>query len=285
VSLYPAGYTSALALTFDVDAESPILATDPTIARDLMVMSHQAFGPRVGVPRILRLLEEERVPATFFVPGWTARAWPAALEAILAAGHEVGHHSDLHHDVPHQTDEAQRADFARALETLQTAGVDVRGHRGAMWRATRTTFELIAAAGLRYDSTLMDADAPYVLEVAGHRFAQICPFWGLDDWEQYGFLPEPNIGSQIETPSKVAELVMAEIDAKRRWGGVTCMTFHPFLSGRASRVEAIRQMIDHARSAGDVWIAPMHEIASRALALPGIECRPPHEPDLTLGPY
>ena len=32
-------------------------------------MSHQAYGPLVGVPRILDLLREYSLPATFFVPG------------------------------------------------------------------------------------------------------------------------------------------------------------------------------------------------------------------------
>ena len=58
-------------LTFDVDAEAPILAEGEQFARDLSTMSHQAYGPRVGVARILALLDRLEVPATFFVPGLT----------------------------------------------------------------------------------------------------------------------------------------------------------------------------------------------------------------------
>jgi len=43
-------------LSFDVDAEAPILAEGEYYAEDLSTMSHRAYGPRVGVPRILELL-------------------------------------------------------------------------------------------------------------------------------------------------------------------------------------------------------------------------------------
>ena len=76
-------------LSFDVDAESPILVEGAHHAENLGVMSHQAYGPLVGVPRILELLAEYTLPATFFVPGLTADRHPHAVERILAAGHEL----------------------------------------------------------------------------------------------------------------------------------------------------------------------------------------------------
>ena len=59
-------------------------------------MSHQAYGPKVGVPRIMRMLERTGVRATFFVPGLTADLYPAMVESIVAAGHELGHHGYSH---------------------------------------------------------------------------------------------------------------------------------------------------------------------------------------------
>ena len=57
------GGSAALAvLSFDVDAESVLLAEDPRHAQNAMLMSHQAYGPSVGVPRILDLLADHRHP-------------------------------------------------------------------------------------------------------------------------------------------------------------------------------------------------------------------------------
>jgi peptidoglycan/xylan/chitin deacetylase (PgdA/CDA1 family) len=281
----PDGFNCALALTFDVDAESAILAAAPGAWRDAMAMTHQAFGPRVGVPRILRVLEEERVRATFFVPGWTARRWRAAVESILAAGHEIGHHSDTHRAPVTLEPSEERRDFERALETLEQLGARVSGHRAPLWQPTWATLELVAEHGLAYDSSLMDDDRPYVLTIGGRRLAELPVHWSLDDWEQYAYLPAPEIGSAIEPPSKLVEMWCAEIDAQRRAGGLVVGTMHPFLSGRASRIDALRAVIEHARRAGDVWIAPLSEIAERALVADGIEERTLDPPDLSLGPY
>ncbi len=46
--------------------------------------------------RVLKLLGEFGIPATFYVPGHTADTWPEVVPAILAAGHEVAHHGYLH---------------------------------------------------------------------------------------------------------------------------------------------------------------------------------------------
>ena len=64
--------------------------------------------------------------------------------------------------------------------------------------------------------------------------------WSLDDWEQYAYLPEPDIGRLIETPSKVVELWTGELDAMRATHSLCVLTCHPFVSGRprASRASS-----------------------------------------------
>src|SRR5947207_14185178 len=116
-------------LSFDVDAETPILVEGRRHADNAGVMTHQAYGPLVAVPRIVELLREYELPATFFVPGLTAERYPQAVEQILAAGHEVGHHSYAHFS-PFDLDEAaERADFERALAVLDRFGVKPQGCR------------------------------------------------------------------------------------------------------------------------------------------------------------
>lgn len=56
-SIWPAGYVAAASLTFDVDAESAILNIDPKSADRMTVMSHQAYGPTIGVPLLLRVTQ------------------------------------------------------------------------------------------------------------------------------------------------------------------------------------------------------------------------------------
>jgi peptidoglycan-N-acetylglucosamine deacetylase len=253
-------------LSFDVDAESPILVEGRRYAENAGVMSHQAYGPRVGVPRIIELLAEYDVPATFFVPGLTADRHPDAVARILEAGHEIGHHSYAHFSPCDQDEQAERADFERALGALERCGVRPDGFRCPSWEPTWRTPALVAEYGLSYDSSLMDDDRPYLLETERGELVELPVHWALDDWEQYAYLPRPSFKSAIESPTKVLELWTAELDAMRRYGGLFVLTCHPFLSGRPHRVEVLRRLIEHALEAGDVEFASCRTAAQRARA-------------------
>jgi peptidoglycan-N-acetylglucosamine deacetylase len=269
------GSSAALALlTFDVDAESPILAEGGSHARNPVAMSHQAYGPLVAVPRLLELLAEYSLPATFFVPGWTADRYPQTVERIAAMGHEIGHHGYSHHSPLRMDESAERADLERGLEALGRLGVRPTGYRTPSWEASRQTFALLAEHGFTYDSTLMDDDKPYVLETGGGPLVELPPHWSLDDWNQYMYLPDPRSGpGTVHPPSRALELWRSELDGMRRHGGLFVLTMHPFLSGRPGRVEALRSLVEHALSAGDVEFVSCGQAAERVRADPELPRR------------
>ena len=66
--VWPDGQRCAAMLCFDVDGETTALSEDPALAKRLTLMSQCEYGPRVGVPRLLGLLDHLEVPATFFIP-------------------------------------------------------------------------------------------------------------------------------------------------------------------------------------------------------------------------
>jgi peptidoglycan/xylan/chitin deacetylase (PgdA/CDA1 family) len=250
-------------LTFDVDAESPILTHGRRYAENLGVMSHQQYGPHVGVPRILDLLAEYSLPATFFVPGFTADRHPEAVGQILAAGHEVGHHSYAHFAPVDQSEDEERRDFERALQALAKLDVQPVGYRCPGWEPSYRTPALLAEHGFAYDSSLFDDDRPYVLETGAGEIVELPVSWELDDWEQYAFLPRPDIGMGLESPAKVLDLWTPALDAYRRHGALFVLTCHPFLSGRPSRIETLRGLIEHALAAGDVEFRACGEVAAQ----------------------
>jgi peptidoglycan/xylan/chitin deacetylase (PgdA/CDA1 family) len=274
---WPDGHRAALSLTFDVDAESAILAVDPVYAGRLSTMSHQRYGPRVGVPRILRMLERTGVRATFFVPGLTADLHPAMVEAVLAAGHELGHHGYSHVPYHRMTDDEQRRDIDRAFASLARVGDGFRpdGFRAPWWELTNSTPAILSEFGFAWDSSLMDDDHPYLLDTGASILAELPVHWMLDDWEQYAFLPEPHIGAVIESPAKVLDLWGSELEALAGDGGLMMHTSHPFLSGRASRVATLERVVERARELGGIWIAPAGEIAAHVKStIPASEARP-----------
>jgi hypothetical protein len=119
---WPGDAEVAVALTFDVDGEAPWLSEGPGYARRLTMLSQGRFGPARGLGRILGLLAELDVMATFYVPGHTADQHPGAVEAIVAAGHEVGHHGYLHRGTDGLDAAAQRAELEEGLTALGKLG-------------------------------------------------------------------------------------------------------------------------------------------------------------------
>ena len=264
---WPDGFLAAAAVTFDLDAEAAVLASAPGAAARLGVMTHQAYGPRTGLPRLLRVLAERDLRATFFVPGYTAERWPDAVRAVRDAGHEIGHHGYLHEPLAPDPAAEERY-LLRGLEALETVlGVRPRGYRAPMWETSYATPGLLAKHDFLYDSSLMDADAPYVLAAgpaAGAKTLVEIPIsWGLDDWEQYAYLPGITGSGMIDGPGKVLELWRRELEETAAEGDCFVLTAHPFLSGRPARAHAVGRLLDEMlalRDAG-LWVATLGEIA------------------------
>ncbi len=262
------GDRAALILTFDIDAESCVLAEGHRYADHPNVMSHQAFGPLVGAPRILDMLRAEQVRATFFVPGVTAERYPELIRRIDAEGHEIGHHSHSHRPPQALTEAEERRDFEQALDALDRLGIRPRGHRSALWATKWTTAALVAEYGLQYESNQMDDDRPYLLDTGRGTIAEIPPHWSWDDFPQYAYMWEPDVGRTVVPPSTALKVWAEELDALREHAGALVLNAHPFLSGRAGRVAAIRSLIRQARSWGDVALLTAGEAADRILADP-----------------
>ena len=251
-------------LSFDVDAESVMLAADPANADRASLMSHQAYGPSVGVPRILALLDRLGVSATFFVPGATADRHPAALEAILAAGHDVGHHGYLHESLTGTDEATERRYLELGLAALErVGGVRPIGYRAPWWEATERTRPLLAEYGFRYDSSFFDADAPYWVEFGGRRLLEVPVAWALDDWERYAFWPEVTGDGRIDRPSTVTEAWWEEIDALTAAGGTAVLTMHPFLSGRPARVAALERLIERVLAVPGLSVGSLADVLHR----------------------
>ncbi|MGW9031030.1 polysaccharide deacetylase family protein [Streptomyces sp. NPDC055722] len=271
---WPDGKQAAAAFTFDVDAESAVLWQAPHNAHRMSVMSHQAYGPLVGVPRLLRLLDRHAIQSTFFVPGYTAHRYPHVVRDIVAAGHEVAHHGYLH-EQPTAVDAAEEAaNLDRGLAALEeVAGIRPVGYRAPMWDLSWRSPSLLAERGFLYDSSLMDADVPYELAItpgAVRSIVEIPIHWALDDWEPYCYLPDISGSGIIQTPTAVRELWQSEFEGLRAAGGCWVLTNHPFLSGRTSRAHQLDQLMAHVTACPDVWVASLEDIARhvRTLSLP-----------------
>jgi peptidoglycan/xylan/chitin deacetylase (PgdA/CDA1 family) len=257
--------TPTVCLTFDFDAIS--LWIGPMGAKSPSMISRGEFGV-VGVGRILRLLDREAIPATFFVTGHTAETYPEQTRAIAAAGHEIGHHGYLHENPIDLSPEAEERVMERGLDALASvAGVRPVGYRSPSWDNSPRTIGLLLKYGFRYESSLMADDfTPYwcrtgdVIDPNGpYRFGQTVDLvevpvsWLLDDFPHFEYIRLPNrVSPGLSAASKVEEIWRDEFDFMVRDvpNGVFTLTMHPQVIGRGHRILMLERLIAHFRAAG-----------------------------------
>lgn len=144
------------ALSFDVEDYFQVAALASAVDRG----SWDAQPSRVGAntARLLDLLAERKVRATFFVLGWIAERHPAIVRRIAAAGHEIACHGYSHELIYRQTPEAFREETRRSKGILeQQAQARVRGYRAATWSITRQSLwalDILGELGFDYDSSI-----------------------------------------------------------------------------------------------------------------------------------
>ena len=162
---WPNGARCAVMLTFDNFGESFDLLRHGHAGGAL---ADGVYAPRRGVPRVLDLLDQHEIPATFFVEGWNARRYSDLLREVAARGHEVGAHGWMHEQWNALEPENERDLIGRATEAITEAiGTTPRGWRAPSGLTTVETLQLIHAAGYDWDSSFGDEDLPY--RMAGRR--------------------------------------------------------------------------------------------------------------------
>jgi peptidoglycan/xylan/chitin deacetylase (PgdA/CDA1 family) len=270
----------AVCLTFDFDALSVWLGGYPTVTRAML--SRGEYGATVAVPRILDFLAEYEVPATFFVPGHTAESFPEQVESILAAGHEVAHHSYGHEDPSTQTPDEERRSLEKGLAVLERfLGRPPLGYRSPSWDYSDATLSLLVEYGFLYDSSLFAGDFHPYHPRLGDRVdvdeplqkgqeAEIWEFpvdFSLDDWPHFTFNFDPlRVG--LSAPSKVLEIWAGDFDylVQHEEKGVFTITMHPQVIARGHRMALLERFVEHVLAHGSARLARMGDLAQELAA-------------------
>ena len=258
------GARCAVALSFDADHETLELRFGGKSAGKL---SQGQYGGRVGSPRILKLLEREAVPATFFMPAVSAMLHPDEPRRVVAAGHELGIHSWIHEFNSTLPYEAERDLAFRARDVLaRLSGREPVGMRTASWDFSPSTLKIIREMGLLYDSSLMADSEPYELTEDGEPtgIVEVPPEWIRDD-AVYFNMDRMSALRPYTAPEAVFDIFRRELDGAHAEGGLFVLTMHPHIIGQRSRIWIVEEIIRHARALGDVWFATHEQVARYCL--------------------
>ena len=262
---WPDGNQCALVLSFDFDSESAYVRRFPNAAATrLDGVEERRFGPRTGVPRILRFLEKHQLPASFYVPGFTIEHYPEVVKSVRDAGHELGAHGNVHEALEELGQQEERSILQRQLEIFeQHLNVRPLGYRAPSWSLNTRSPALLTEFGFTYDSSLMGDDIPYFLDTPLGQLAEVPVQWLLDDAPYYRHVYGSTNG--IADPARVIGLWLQEFRAMYQENGCFVLCMHPWISGRAGRLDGLEQFIARARELPGVWYTTGLQVAEWAL--------------------
>jgi len=245
----------AVLLTFDYDAESCEARMFPNKP---VKLSKGQFGPRVGLPRVLNLLDKHAIRSTFFVPGWTAEKYPESVKEIARRGHEVAAHGYMHESLGElKSPEEEKEIFGKSIAALEAVtGRRPLGFRAPHWEFSPNTISSLVRFGFKYDSSLMNDEKPYLLEHEGKStgIVELPVEWFLDDW--------PIFEVERRPPSEVFNIWIQEFEAVyKEKVPYFMLTMHPQCIGRASRARMLESLIRAIRRRPDIAFSRCIDLA------------------------
>ena len=256
---WPNGARIAVGLSFDVDNATATLSTGTL---DYEILSRGEYGAIDGLPRLLRMLDRQQVPASFFIPAASAVLHPQVIKDIQGASlpHEIGVHGWIHENLPELDDAAEEERLlTKAIDYLTRAsGKRPVGYRAPAWAFSQHTLGLIRKAGFLYDSSMMAMDEPYEIVSNGQAtgLIELPVDWILDDAPYFG-----RTGA-LPSPEMIFRVYRDEFDLAYEERTMFMLTMHPHVIGHRSRMKHLDELIAYMKSKPGVWFATAEQIAT-----------------------
>ncbi len=262
--VWPDGRQSAAMLSVMLDAEFIWLSMDHEKYNTPKHRSMGEYGAKRGVDRILRLLKEYRVRATFFTPGVFAETYPQVLQQVIEAGHEIALHGYCHENFTAMPPDRQREILYKGTAILEK----MTGRRPAGFRlpeggCTEETLALICEAGFLYDNSFFDHDIPYMVELEGKQtgVVEIPIRWELIDFPYLAWGDSfPAGNDRVAIYDDVLDNWNRELEASYDGGYCYVLSVTPQTIGSPGRMFMLRTMLEQM-TRKNIWLATGEQIA------------------------
>ena len=255
---WPNNNRIAVTLTFDFQGGEDVRPqSDGTINHEQYTQAE--YGPNTAIWRILRILAEENVKATFLTCGGIAERYPNAVEAIISKGHEVAGHG-YHHEVARNLSrKEEQAIISKTSKMIKNkAGIPPVGWRSCT--QSPNSLSLLMENGYLWNSYSFSHDIPFLWEENGRVLVEL-PRQPFGDGRTY----HSDHGNPDHT-LVVWKGLFDELYSESKREPTYCpFQFHPYISGRPGRAKSLRAMIRHMKSAEGVWFATGSEVAQWCL--------------------
>jgi allantoinase len=226
-------------------------------ARDLLVESAYEYGARIGVWRLLGLLNDRHVPFTVYAVGMALSRNHAAAEAFVACGCDFVDHGWRWFDYHGVDPELERGHMRESAATIERlTGVRPAGYFAGM--PSLDTRRLAAEEGYLYDCDAYNDEVPYWVDVGGRRHLVIPHTLDTNDTRLAR-------GLGWAQADDFFVCLRDEFDALYRESAVRprmmTVALHCRLAGKPARAAAFAKFLDYAMRHEQVWICRRIEIA------------------------
>ncbi len=236
---------------------------------DLRHYTTRDYGNRVGIYRILALLDEYGIRASVPVNAAVARRYPALVEDIVARGHEIVAHGldmdHLHHAGMDPAVEAELIDSC--LATLRgISGQPVTGWLSPAQCQSPATVDLLQERGIEYFCDFINDELPYSFSTRSGTLTAMPYTLELADRQ----LLVENHHTEAEYVEQIRDqFAWLQSEAARGPGRILCLPLTPYIMGLPFRIRALREVLALLSAGSTVWSASAADIRAAWLAVSG----------------
>lgn len=259
----------ALCLSFDIDAETLWLTRNPINYHHPVNLSRGRYSVKQGIPRILNMLREEGVTATFFTPAYTAELHPDVIKAIADEGHEISYHGYLHEAYDDYDKENALMEKAEAILKGIT-GKRPMGNRSPDGLLFDFHLKLWQERGYIYSSNWRNVDQPAIHTLDGKPIpiVELPKDCITDDTSYDMYTIQHTEHYYLRSGREMVQIWKEELDGQLEDNGFMNFVMHPQFIGHPGYIRALRSFIRYAKD-HDVWIATDEQVARHLLAQNG----------------
>ena len=244
-------------ITINLNAELFWLQLDPTCKDMPKTLSLGQYGMTRGVDRILKILEERGIRATFFTPGWVAEQYPDKLKAIVEKGHEIAALGYHYEHMALLSEEEQESAIKKGIAAIEkVCGVTPKGFRSPEGELTLDTLRIAKKNGLVYSSNLCDDDRPYWKDLGEDKILEIPIHWVNYDLPYFAFNYHPAFPAgqgRIANYTGVLNNWKDEFFGCHEYGLCYVLQLDPAAIGAPGRIGLLEELLDYIETFDGVW--------------------------------
>jgi peptidoglycan-N-acetylglucosamine deacetylase len=216
------------------------------------------YGGRVGVWRIINLLDRLGIPGTFFVNARCTEQYPDAVKQIVRSGHDIGGHAYTQDQLlAYMSLEDQEATIRQSIDLLQQCGgKKVTGWASPVVAFTPETAGFLAKAGLTWTTDITYVDLPIKIHTPHGTIAGV-PTTDFSD----NRVLRANPRDLYDTYKGTFDYLVQNEPM-----GLIVMVIHCQFGGRPLISAVLNELLSEVARSPDVWFARHEELAQWALA-------------------